>query len=279
VWDALAGPHEPGTLLLFDDFDSVHARWEPDYQAVALERLSGILRDGHSAGVHVAVAVQRLTAALHPVQALFQSTLVMGLPDRQEHRTAGGADALFEPALPPGGGTWKGLRIQLLTEWPSVSPSGSPSAPGSGAGSGEAHRHPREPVPALEPANNHPLLVVSGAPTRTAARLRSAIRRPGTVIELSGTATGTGAGAAGRIELTDATGGTIFVGDPDSWQAHWPLLTALRSRADLVFDRCSLSEYRLISRRRDLPPVLVPGGSQVWVLRPDGEVTRATLPV
>jgi S-DNA-T family DNA segregation ATPase FtsK/SpoIIIE len=45
-----------------------------------------------------------------------------------------------------------------------------------------------------------------------------------------------------------------------------------------VFDRCSLADFRMVSHRRELPPPLAPGRGRVWVLHPDGDVTRAVLP-
>ena len=81
----------------------------------------------------------------------------------------------------------------------------------------------------------------------------------------------------GGLVLGEAQSGTAFVGDVDTWQAQWTLLAALRPHADLVFDCCSLADYRAISRRRDLPPPLAPNRGRAWVLRPDGTVHRATL--
>jgi S-DNA-T family DNA segregation ATPase FtsK/SpoIIIE len=86
-----------------------------------------------------------------------------------------------------------------------------------------------------------------------------------------------GARAGTPLRLSEAQSGTAFVGDVDAWQAQWSLLGALRPRSDLVFDGCSLADYRAISRRRDLPPPLAPNRGRVWVLRPDGTVHRATL--
>jgi S-DNA-T family DNA segregation ATPase FtsK/SpoIIIE len=101
------------------------------------------------------------------------------------------------------------------------------------------------------------------------------------VIELAATS----GPAASALQITvdgsqtDAHGQLIVVGDSDTWQTNWTMLARLHSsHASIVFDRCSLSDFRLISHRRELPPPLAPGRGRVWVLHPDGEVTRAVLP-
>ena len=41
------------------------------------------------------------------------------------------------------------------------------------------------------------------------------------------------------------------------------------------FDGASLADYRLVTRRRDLPPPLAPANSRGWLVRPDGYVATA----
>ena len=279
AWDALerarrsldAGPGGGGAarLLLFDDFDSVCARWDPDYRLAAIDLLTGLLRDGQMAGLHLVIAVQRLAGALQALPTLCQSTLLLRLPNRQEYGAAGGVASLFDDALPPGGGCWQGARIQLLRgergSAPGMDDGGIRTGIGADAGIVAA------PILDLDQT----LLVVSGTPARSAVKVRSSLNRPGTVVDITGS---TARGVGGRLELTDASVGTIFVGDADSWQAQWGLLGALRAQASIVFDGCSLADYRLISRRRELPPALAPGLGHVWVLRPDGTILRASLP-
>ncbi|MGO4689300.1 FtsK/SpoIIIE domain-containing protein [Glaciibacter sp. 2TAF33] len=280
AWDALVDAGEGreasrGGLLLLDDFDSVFARWEGEYQAGAVDLLSGVLRDGRVVGMQCVIAMQRIVPALRGLQSMCPSTLVLGLQSREEHLAAGGLDAMWDPRLPPGGGSWKGERIQLVTDAPE---SGTGTAAATGTASGtESHAGPAapggEPAPVLR--LDRPLAVVSGRPARTAAHLRSAAAgagpgRAADIVELTSSASG--------IEVTDAAAGTILVGEPDAWQLNWPLLASVRTRMELVFDQCSLADYRLVTRRRDLPPAVVPGRGQVWVLDPQGAVRRARLP-
>ncbi|TFC21244.1 hypothetical protein E3O19_00440 [Cryobacterium algoritolerans] len=265
VWDTLAearGSLDAGSrnalLILLDDFDSVYARWGDEHRAAALERLTSLLRDGPAAGLFVGVAVQHLSGALQALPAFCQSRLVLRMPDVGAHVAAGADPAQFDAALPPGGGSWNGARIQLLQQEP-------------GAVRPPPGREP-EAVVGDTLAGHRSLLVVAGSPARTIAALSAA--HPGEIVNLS-----TGASVeAGRLKVL-ADGGAILVGDTDTWQAQWSLLGLLRPHTAIVFDGCGLADFRAISRRRDLPPPLAPGRNRVWVLRPDGVVVRATLPV
>lgn len=264
VWDTLAGARacldagaREARLVLLDDFDSVYARWGDEHRAAALERLTSLLRDGPAAGLVVVVAAQHLSGALQTLPSFCQSRLVLRMPDAAAHVAAGADPALFDAAVPPGGGCWNGARIQLLQpepgavrssdEWDSVAAAGDTLA---------GHRS---------------LLVVAASPARTIAALSSA--RAGEIIDLSASS----GAEAGRLRVL-ADDGAILVGDTDTWQAQWSLLGMFRPHTAIVFDGCGLADFRAISRRRDLPPPLAPGRSRVWVLRPDGTVVRATLP-
>ena len=278
AWDALASITEridtgqqtsaAPRVLLFDDFDSLCARWQPDHRLAAVDLLTGLLRDGPAAGVHVVVAVQRHTSMVPGLAALCQSTLLLKLPNVQDHLAAGGQSASYYPALPPGGGVWHALRVQLLAPAAALPRAAAP------------------PVPYL-PARGH-LLIVSSSPARTAQRLRGVLPGgpPNTVIELAGTPAASTANLVVTDEenALDPAARLLVVGDSETWQSHWSLLARLRGPgangqpATLVFDRCSLSDFRLLSHRRELPPPLAPSGGRVWVLHPDGEVTRAVLP-
>ncbi|TFD58845.1 hypothetical protein E3T39_10755 [Cryobacterium suzukii] len=274
VWDALttlSARVETGQqtsaaprLILFDDFDSVCARWQPDHRLAAVDLLVGLLRDGAAAGVRVVVAVQRHTSVVPGLAALCQSTLLLKLPSVQDHLAAGGQSAGYTASLPPGGGVWRTLRVQLLAPTPGLV-------------------MPAVVVPDALPAGGT-LLIVSSSPTSTATRLRNVLGVP--VLELAGTSAPAASALleAGAVGQADAAGQLIVVGDAESWQVHWTLLARLRGStssdraASLVFDRCSLSDFRLVSHRRELPPPLAPGRGRVWVLHPDGDVTRAMLP-
>ena len=270
--DAPAGPlpagggrHDAGgegRVLLFDDIDAVLARWGEEHRAAALDLLTGLLRDSGQSGLRLVLTVQRLTGALQALPALCQSRLVLRLPSVYEHQAAGETAASYDDTLPPGGGHWRGARIQLLA---------APAA--------DRHGEPAAVPSALltAPTDARVLLVIAGSTARSAAAIRAAGSPDFPhVVELG--AHPAAGSQGGRLEVSDVGAGTVLVGDADTWQAHWSLLTGLRGVAPLVFDGCSLADYRLVTRRRDLPPPLAPASSRGWLVRPDGTVRRVTVP-
>jgi len=253
----------PGRMLLFDDVDAVLARWGDEYRAAATDLLTGLLRDGGASGVHLVITAQRLTGTLQALSALCQSRLVLRLPTAYEHQAAGESAASYDPALPPGGGLWRGARIQLVAAEIAAAPRES--------GSGTV----RSALASL-PASTSTLLVVAASPARSATAIRAAGGRLNRVVEL---AAPQAAGAPGRrLEVSDLAAGTVLVGDADAWQAHWGLLSALRGSSPVLFDGCGLADWRQLTRRRDLPPPLAPGRSRGWLLWPDGAVQRVSVP-
>jgi S-DNA-T family DNA segregation ATPase FtsK/SpoIIIE len=268
TWDALVGARadldhvEAGParrLLLLDDVDAVLARWGEEHRSAALDLLTGLLRDGGSAGLRVAVTVQRLSGALQALPALCQSRLVLRLPSVYEHQAAGEPAAGYDPTLPPGGGHWRGRRIQLVRPERTEAPARAVAAPS-----------------ALAAASTSTLLVVSGSPARTAAAIRVA-SAPGSraVVDL-GAVTGPATGR--KLEVGEVAAGTVLVADVDTWQAHWALLGGLRQGAPVLFDGCSIADFRAMTRRRDLPPPLAPARARGWLLGQDGVVRRVTVP-
>jgi len=288
VWDALAeartwldrGGSDRGStvrservrsrrLLLLDDFDSVCARWEPDHRHAALDCLTSLLRDGLPVGLHVVITAQRLNGPLQNVAGLCQDHLLLRLPDRAEHLAAGGQPAQFDPTIPAGGGHWRGRRIQVLAPQSRVLDTGASPVDGGPERSGPGpDARPTATVFALAAGTS--IIFVSGSPARAAAHLRADAAHPD-VVEL------TSGAANSEAVLARRGAATIFVGDPETWQANWSLLAALRVHAPIVFDGCTLADYRMLTRRRDLPPPLAPGRGHLWSLSPDGELSRVVV--
>lgn len=148
AWDVL---HEvpDGTVLAIDDADSLIARFPSDYRAAVVDLLVALLRDGPSRGVHLALAAKRLTAELQQVASLIPERLLLRHGSKQDWVLAGGDGAAFDAGLPPGGGVWRGDRVQVVR-----------------ASAEAAETPPR--IGALDPAR--PLAVVT---TRPAAVLRA----------------------------------------------------------------------------------------------------------
>jgi S-DNA-T family DNA segregation ATPase FtsK/SpoIIIE len=150
AWDAL---HEiaDGTVLAIDDVDSLLARFPADYRATVVETLVALVRDGPARGVHVLLAAKRITADLQSVAALVPERLLLRHASKQEWVLAGGEGTTFTASLPPGGGLWRGDRVQVVL----AAPRDDSTAPR---------------IAELEPG--HPLAVVT---TRPARRGRAAL--------------------------------------------------------------------------------------------------------
>lgn len=252
-------------LLLLDDFDSVLARWEPEHRLAALDMLAAVLRDGAAAGITCVVSVQRVANGLQLMPTLCQNRLLLRATSREDYLSVGGPAERFDPNLPPGGGVWDQRRIQLLTAT-ECDERQSEAVPHSDA-------LPLVPTTTLQLTTALPrnLIVVAGAPARSAERFRRSALAD-VVVELGGSGA-----ASDHLEISRSATSTVFVGDADAWQGEWALLQSLRPRSTMVFDGCGLTDFRQISRRRQLPPPLAPARERVWVVGPDGHVRRASL--
>jgi DNA segregation ATPase FtsK/SpoIIIE, S-DNA-T family len=208
---------------------------------------------------------------------------VLRLPTRQEHLLSGGEPDGYDRELPPGGGHWLGHRVQLAV---------------SGNDPGHAITAPAD---VIRWSDRPGWLIVSSRPAELARRLRGAFGRDlsaelevgtgegvvvaqhGEVIELGDTARSAGAIAVSPVDLLRPAGRPdgsfpVVLADAETWQSHWGLLGSLRSTLPVIFDGCSVSEFRVLSRIRELPPPISPGSGAVWLLNPDGVPRRAVPP-
>src|SRR5690606_5117389 len=104
---------DAGSLYLIDDVDAVLARFPAEYQLELAELLTRLLREGPPAGIRTVMTAARATAGIQSLVALCDSRLMLRMPNRQEHALAGGDGADYDPDLPPGGGSWRGHRVQV----------------------------------------------------------------------------------------------------------------------------------------------------------------------
>ncbi|MFZ2964564.1 MAG: FtsK/SpoIIIE domain-containing protein, partial [Rhodoglobus sp.] len=111
AWDVLGDP--PEGVLVLDDVDSMLARFTPEYRAVFAERLAGVLRDGPGRGIRLALSAQRVTGELQALIGLIPERLYLRHATRQDVLIAGGEAADHRAGLPPGGGSWRGRRVQV----------------------------------------------------------------------------------------------------------------------------------------------------------------------
>lgn len=246
-------------ILLLDDLDALAGRFAEEYQPEFVDRLVELAREGSSVGLQLVLAVRRVPPALQTLASLCDCRLVLRLATRQDHLLAGGTVAGFSPNAGPGAGEWQEARVQVAVS------------------DGVTRRDDRTaPAAPFDPGVGRMLAVVSTRPGDFARRLRTLEPSIGEVVEL---ASGRPASAApGTIEFGDAGARRVVVGDPDAWQANWTVLGSARSRGPVVFDRCSIAEFRAISARRILPPPIRPGVEQCWVLETDGTVRRVMAP-
>jgi len=258
LWDALGDvldvstPPDPSLrLLLLDDVDMALGRCPDEWATALLDRLGRVLREGPSRGVVCVLTTQRLAGPLHGLAALCGSSVLLRLPDRQEHLLAGGDAALWAPDALPGAGSWRGIHIQVLLTAFVVAAAGEPRAL------------------TVDLSAVGAVAVVSTRPHQ----LREAILRAQptrTVIDVAGT--------SDTRELVVARGDTtpVLLGDPDAWSARWGALGAARGSIPVLFEGCSVAEFRSLSGIRELPPP--PHGLRsMWILQPDGSVHRGRL--
>ena len=258
VWDVLtallAAPPSP-RLLLLDDVDVLVSGTPEEYTTAVGDLLTRLLREGPAAGLFTVIALQRLSGILHSLVALCSSTLLLRMPNRQEHILAGGESATWDGTLPPGGGLWRGDRIQLLHR------PGHSAVPGPVAAS-----------TSVGAAGRIPLVVVSTRPHQFGEQLRRADPNRRIV------ALGAASADPRELLLNQGGAGEVLLGDPDNWQSRWGSLSAVRSTANVLFDGCSAAEFRSMTGIRDLPPPVQRGQRALWLLTPDGTISRAHLP-
>jgi len=264
AWDAVCqlemDPSSP-TIVILDDIDSMVARFSADYRAVFVERLARVLRDGPARGIHLVFSAQRMTAEAASLATLAPDRLMLKHPTRYDWVLAGGESHSFPSSLPPGGGLWHGDRVQVAC--------GAPVRPSA------------ERAHFVELDRSRPLAIVSARARALAGRLA----RLGEVVEL-GAVTGDVATALhshGNLDGSVRQPAVILLGDVDDWQSRWGALGALRDRAQILFEGCSVADFRSLSRSREMPPLISElslGDRAVgWLLNLDGTAVRARLPL
>lgn len=277
AWDTLTGQlaavrggEAVPRLLLIDDIDTLLGGYPDDYAQALTETVTALLREGGRVGTHLVVTARRLGQGLHSVAALCDSRLILRLPDRQEHLLAGGESADFDAGLQPGGGHWRGNRVQIAL----------------------AAADARSPDIVAASATTDPdwrqwpgILVVAAHPAELLRRLRADPEPQGAMIAARGiladwdvTRLEARTPADPTLSLSSPARRRMLTADPEAWQAQWSLFAALRTSMPILFDGCGTADFRTLSRQRGLPPPIAPGSPAVWLLAPDGTVQRALPP-
>ena len=236
-------------LILIDDIDSLLLRFSSDHRTEFVARLSQVLRDGSAAGLAVAMAAQRLSTDVHPLAALAGTTMSLAPATRQELSLLGLDPAHFVAGLPPGGGIWRGDRVQVVF------------AP---------LRQASERIGAIaDIRKDRPLAVVSGHPSATVRLLDAQVF---SVVPLGSTDTD-----PRELVVSEGRGQIALIGDAEQWQSRWGALASLRPLSDILFHRCTVLEVRTLTRSRELPPVLGDDPALCWRWRDDGGFDRVRL--
>ncbi len=236
-------------LILIDDIDSLLLRFSADHRTEFVARLSQVLRDGSAAGLAVAMAAQRLSTDVHPLAALVGTTMPLAPATRQELSLLGIDPAHFVSGLPPGGGIWRGDRVQVV-----FAPLSQVSER-TGA--------------VADIRKDRPLAIVSGHPSATVQRLDAQVF---SVVPLSSVNVD-----PCELVVSDGRGQVALVGDAEQWQSRWGALAGLRPLADILFHRCTVLDVRALTRSRELPPVLNDDPALCWRWRDDGGFDRVRL--
>lgn len=239
-------------VVLIDDLDSLLRRFEPEYQAELVARLSTILRDGPAAGVTLVATAQRMAAPLTALAPLFPERILLRFASRQEYIVAEGAARDHDPQLPPGAGHWRGSRLQVAISPPAVQ-EGRPSAT-------EITRSTAQPELPL-------LLVVASRPGLYLDSQAHDRPRQTRLIDVADR-------AALSVFAPNPDQPTWLMGTPEAWVSAWSTFANLRSVMPVYFDGCSLSDFRSLTRRRDLPPPVEAGTPTRWLLTPNGAIIR-----
>jgi S-DNA-T family DNA segregation ATPase FtsK/SpoIIIE len=270
AWDELRGVRDGlragdrQRLVLVDDLDAIVARLPDEYRTELVDIVLAIAREARAASSALVIAVQRPSPALGQVLALCDSRLLLRQATKADHLIAGGAGDQYDAELPPGGGFWRGDRVQVAVP-----------SPGAGARDGSTGASPDESPVVVRPEDS-PLLVVSRRPAALCARLR-ADRPESTVIALAVAGTDPRELLVGS-ELVVGTGtpAVTIVGDPTEWQSRWGAIDSLAATVPVFFDDCTASDFRSITRERELPPPVI-DGTTGWLWSPATGVQRAIL--
>ena len=256
AWDAVIAlaerPPAPDTVIVIDDLDSVGAGLPPDYARELLERLERTIRGAGDASVLVIASARRLGAGAARLGELLPRRLVLGAASRAEYIALGGDGIHYAPSEPAGRGRLDGRAVQVAH-----------------VASGPSAR--RRSAASLEPW--HPIDVLTGFVLRRSPAARHALteweRRGARVLTLEG--------FAAEADWT-SDGPVIVAAEPEDWQRHWRVLTAIRAAHDLVIDAACAPDLRVLTGERALPPYCEPGRARAWLLAAGAAPVRIALP-
>ncbi len=275
------------TIVLIDDLDSLLARLDDDYATRLRDAVVELLRDGPRRSVFLMVTLQRLAGPLGVLAGFAGTMLMLRMANRQEHLLTGGESATWVPGRAAGNAVWHGVTVQIATAATDgyantpphsgrAGPDDSSPARAQPTSAGPGRHRLSTTAPPYIVRNHHLTVMVTSSPQRRMEAIladnRSHPEREAVRVALIGSGT--------RITVSDlaldGSGAVVLIGDSDEWQSQWALFAALRQSADLVVDGCTVSEYRALTKRRDLPPLLGFSG-HAWHVPPGGQPRRVAI--
>lgn len=227
------------TLVVMDDADALLARFTPEHRAVVVERLVRIVREGPTRGIHMALSARRVTADLQAVASLASARLLLAHANKQDWVVAGGEGSSFVQQAGPGAGMWGDHRVQVVSE----------------------------PVP--HPSTASPIPLLTGGPLAIVAAFPAGVARRFAGWRIL---------APADLATSSLEAHTLVIADPDEWQSHWGALHRASRSAKVVILACSTTEFRALTRSRDVPPPLPTDSNVGWLVGDDGRASRVRLP-
>ncbi|SMH34857.1 DNA segregation ATPase FtsK/SpoIIIE, S-DNA-T family [Rathayibacter oskolensis] len=111
AWDAVIEPAAARGILLVDDLDLLLRRCSDDERRRLLDALLTEVRSGVR---RLVLTARRPTDGLAALRDAVDDVLLLRAASRQEHQLLAVAGEPYVAALPPGGGWWRGERLQVF---------------------------------------------------------------------------------------------------------------------------------------------------------------------
>ncbi len=252
AWDDLnrvAASRRGGVVV--DGADALLAALPSEYAQAAVGLFDAIARASGADGPFL-LGLERLTGSLARVADLLPHRLLLRHAQRPDYLASGGAARHHDPAAPPGRGRLDGTLVHVFRIEP-------PSELAETS-------HP----PVWQPPVGLTCWVTRA--TSSAERIQARWHDGGVEVRSADEALG-----AGLAPAREPGRSVILRAEPEHWQRMWAALTTLRAQGPLLIDPSCAGEYRLLTGRRELPPLCVPGAERGWLLEPGRDVRRVRL--
>lgn len=245
-------------LLVIDDVDALLARFGDEHEQPFTDLLLELVRSGGGVGIHLALSARRISGGVQSISNGCDARVILRLPNRQDHLLAGGATSLFSADAVPGRGEWRGAAIQVAsTGIPLRESAAQPGAvPSDLAADGLASAG----LAPFDWARWPTVIAVTSRPEQLRRILGPRAERLDQSVSSE----------SPRLPV-------VIVGDVDGWSAQWQRMSTLRMSAPILFDRCTVAEFRAVSGQRRLPPPIDQYSGSAWLLEPGGALSRVTV--